>query len=317
MHIDNNTVAICMATYNGEAFLSEQIDSIIKQSYTNWVLFIRDDNSADSTRTVIDGYVADYPEKIVLINDPDLVGGSSKKNFAAILEWVNKNRDFNYFMFSDQDDYWLPDKVEKSLGRLKTIEEQTHGPVLVHTDLMVVDSELKVLGDSFFEYRALDPNVKDINHLLVQNNVTGCTMIWNKALNDLLSLNNDNVAMHDWWITLVACCFGTIECLEEPTIMYRQHGRNVVGATRVNTPAFIINRLKGNNHVKDTLRQSVDQAKSFVAYYGDELETNQRKTVEKFSDLYRHNKLKRVSTIVKGKYLKQGIVQIIGELMFI
>ena len=298
MEISKTSIAICMATYNGEGYISEQIESILAQTYSDWRLFIRDDNSNENTVQMIDEYVGKYPGKIVRINDSSLIGGSSKKNFAAIVKWVKEHYEFNYYAFSDQDDFWLPDKVEKTFTLLKSIEVENGGPVLVHTDLKVVDSNLKELGPSFFEYRALNPDVKDLNHLLIQNNITGCTMMWNKALNDIVTLDDDAVAMHDWWLTLAACCFGRIECLKEPTILYRQHESNVVGATKVNTPSFIVKRLVGNNHVKETLKLSVLQAHAFVQHYEKTLDEIQKRLIDDFSKLYSMNKIQRIIFVI-------------------
>ena len=317
MEINQNSIAICMATYNGGLYISEQINSILVQTYSDWRLFIHDDNSKDNTVQIVDEYVSKYPEKIIRISDPSMTGGNSKKNFASIVKWVSEHYDFNYYAFSDQDDYWLSDKVEKTINLLQRIERESGGAVLIHTDLKVVDAKLHELGQSFFEYRALNPDVKDLNHLLIQNNITGCTMMWNKALNDMVSLDNDAVAMHDWWLTLAACCFGKIECLRESTILYRQHENNVVGATKVNTPGFILMRLMGNNHVRDTLKMSVVQAKAFVNYYRNELTDEQTKVLDEFSSLYSYNKIGRIVRVLKNKHLKQGGVQIIGELLFI
>ena len=313
--IDNNTVAVCMATYNGKKYLPEQIDSILNQTYTNSILFIRDDDSTDGTVDVLREYRNKNPERIILLENYSNGIKGAKNNFALLLKYIKENYSFQYFMFSDQDDVWLPNKIEKTMLEMKKCNNSV--PVLIHTDLRVVDEDLQTLGDSFIKYRALNPEVKDLNHLLAQNNATGCTMLWNKALNDLISMEDERVVMHDWWFVLTACCFGEIVFLNESTILYRQHGGNVVGATKVNTPSFIFMRLMGNNHVRDTLQKSVLQAGVFAEYYRDKLDEKQIETLEKFADLYRHNKIVRVFTILKGKYLKQGIVQVIGELMFI
>lgn len=312
-----NSVAICMAVYNGEKYIAEQIESILNQTFTDWMLFIRDDGSTDLTVEIVERIAAKYPDKIELIHKSILSGGSPEKNFASILKWVTEHYPFNYFMFSDQDDFWLRGKIEKTYKVMKETETVAGGPILVHTDLKVVDSELKESGSSFFAYRALNPQIKDINHLLVQNNITGCTMMWNKALNDLVELPAGKAVMHDWWFALAASCFGTIVCVEEQTILYRQHDRNAVGATRVNTPGFIIMRLRGKNHVKDTIRLSVEQAAVFYEHYTDRLDEKQRKIIKQYADLYSHRKIVRIKEALRGKYLKQGIVQIIGELMFI
>jgi len=262
-------------------------------------------------------YQNKYPGKILVIEDPELNGGSSKANFASIVTWIKTHYSFNYFMFSDQDDYWLPGKIETTYVALKKAESERPGPILVHTDLRVVDSKLEELGPSFFRYRALNPDVKDLNHLLVQNNVTGCTMMWNRALNDIVSLAGDDVVMHDWWMTLVACCFGRIICVKEATILYRQHGDNVVGATKVNSIGFILKRIAGNNRVRETLKQSVQQAESFLEYYRKDLGAEPCAALEAFSCIYEKRKLHRVATVLKGNYLKQGTIQIVGELMLI
>ena len=317
MIINDNTVAICMATYNGARYLKAQLDSILKQTYDNWVLFIRDDGSQDGTMDIIRQYEQQYYDRVVVVADPSLSGGSSKKNFAAILSWVKQNYDFRYFMFADQDDVWLDIKIEKSIHLLQEYEKSSELPLLVHTDLKVVNRDLDVLGESFFQYRALNPDVTDLRHLLIQNNVTGCTMLWNKALNDLLNIEDNAVAMHDWWIALAACCFGKILCLKEPTILYRQHGSNVVGATRVNTLRFILKRLCGSNHVRKTLRMAVAQAAAFQNCYSDQLSEEACAILHMFSKLYSHNKIVRIFTVCRESFLKQGLVQVIGELLYI
>lgn len=317
MTIDHNTVAICMATYNGETYIEEQIASILKQTYTNWVLFIRDDHSRDGTVEAIRGFIARYSDKIILIEDGTLKGGSAKQNFASILQWVTEHYDFQYFMFSDQDDVWLGEKIEKTMAAMKKNENSPDQPLLVHTDLKVVDQDLQVLGESFFQYRALNPEVKDLRHLLIQNNITGCTMLWNKALNDLIDIGDEAVAMHDWWITLTACVFGKIVCLKEATVLYRQHGSNVVGATKVNSLGFIKKRLSNLSHVRKTLHMAVDQAGLFLGQNREELPSETQRILRIFSELYTKNKLIRMATVWKESFLKQGLLQIIGELIFI
>ena len=312
-------IAICLATYNGAAFISEQLDSILAQTYHNWILFIRDDCSTDNTISILQSYAARYPEQIIIIPNSSGQSSGSKNNFASILNWVNEHYSFAYYMFSDQDDVWLETKIEDSVKKLRQTEHRLYKttPILLHTDLQVVDQNLKPLGESFFEYRALNPTVKDLSHLLVQNNITGCTMIWNQALNRLLHLDNDQIAMHDWWITLAASCFGKIVCLRRPTILYRQHRKNVIGATRVNTPLFLFKKLTGDTKVKETLDLSITQARTFLHVYEDELTPDQIHILNIFINMPEHNKLMRIFTAFKYRFLKQGFVQIIGELLYL
>ena len=317
MFVDENTVAICMATYNGGQYLEEQIESVIKQTYGNWILFIRDDGSTDQTHGILQKYTLQYGQKIVWIRDGSLEGGSANKNFASILHWVTQRFAFSYFMFADQDDVWLENKIERSLRLMQEYEAGGEIPLLVHTDLKVVDQELAVLAESFFGYRSIDPDVTDLPHLLIQNNVTGCTMLWNRALNDLLDIQNGSCVMHDWWAALTACAFGKILCLKEPTVMYRQHGSNVVGATRVNSPGFVLKRLKDIGHVRRTLRMPMEQAAAFLQHYEGMLTDEQKRILRVFSQLHSRSKPARIMTVCRESFLKQGWIQILGELLFI
>lgn len=313
----NFSIAIMMATYNGESYIAEQLDSIINQTNNNWTLFIHDDNSTDNTFDILVEYQKRYGDKIVIITDKTVIGGSSEKNFAAIHKWVSENYKFDYYMFSDQDDYWYEFKIEETLNKMQEIEGEKISPILIHTDLEIVNKHLDNLGDSFFEYRALNPEIHDLNHLLIQNNVTGCTMMWNDTLNQLLDLTSDSVVMHDWWIALVAAAFGQIACLNKATIKYRQHGKNVVGATKVNTVGFIFKRLVGNAHVKETLNLAFFQAESFLQIYNHKLGKAESNLIKSFIEIPYKRKITKIRIIFKNKFLKQGKIQIIGELIFI
>lgn len=309
-------IAIVLASYNGEKYINDQINSILRQSYDNWHLFIRDDASSDNTLKLEKHMAAKYPEKITVYSNQTELHGP-KHNFFALSK-IALDQNYKYIMFCDQDDVWKNDKVESTYLKMKTEERDTKIPILVHSDLEVVDENLNILGKSFIKYRALDPSIKDLNHLLIQNNVTGCTMMVNHALLEkaLQFKNMDLVAMHDWWFALIACIYGNIFFLEKATICYRQHGGNVVGATKVNSPQFIIKRLTGSAHVRETLHLAVDQAKLLINTYSD-IPKDKKMLLKKFSNLYSHNKFYRINFVRKNNILKQGKVQIIGEYIFI
>lgn len=312
-----NAIAICMATFNGAAYLQQQLDSILRQTCTNWILFIRDDHSQDETPQILHRFHQQHPDKVCLIEDSTLSGGSAKDNFAAIVRWVVKHDHFRYFMFADQDDVWLNTKVERSLAALQRLEQQHPGPALVHTDLCVVDQALEVLADSYFQYRSINPSRTDLKHLLVQNVATGCTMIWNRALNDLVNWDHPDIILHDWWIALTASAFGTIACIKEAHILYRQHENNTVGAMRTNTLGFVILRLKQHVYVKQLLRRCVRQASAFLSLHRQRLNNEQLRILSCFSTLHTHRKPVRWFIIIKEGFLKHGLLQIIGELLFI
>ncbi|UTC13213.1 glycosyltransferase family 2 protein [Latilactobacillus curvatus] len=314
----NKKIAICMATYNGEEFLKEQLDSILAQTNEDWMLFIRDDNSTDKSLTICKEYAEKFSDKIVLIRD-SISCGSAEKNFLTIMDYLKNNHTerYSYYMFSDQDDYWHKNKIELSLSKMLSMEKKySNKPLLVHTDLNVVDKYRNIISNSFFNYRKLNSSITELNRLLIQNNVTGCTMMWNLNLFEMVDTSVP-VAMHDWWLTLIASCFGHIGFITQSTIDYRQHGGNVVGATKVNTISFIFYRLFINNNIKYTLCLAVEQAQSFLLEYGDNISNENYNIIYNFSKLKELNKLNKINLILKNKYLKQGLVQQIGELFFI
>lgn len=221
-------IDILMATYNGEKYIAEQIESIIKQSYTKWHLYIQDDCSTDATISIALGYQKKYPEKITVTENTQN-SGSAKNNFFAMLNIAKSD----YIMFCDQDDVWLPDKI-KITHRRMLLAEQKFGkkhPVLVHTDVALVDEKLNVIAESLFKKEKWHFNKKiTFWNSLIGNVVMGCTTEINKALLDKVKYNNlKNIPMHDWWLGMCARYFGTEEVVKIPTMLYRQHNANNVG----------------------------------------------------------------------------------------
>lgn len=258
-------VYILMATYNGEKYLKEQIDSILNQTYKNWRLIIHDDNSTDNTLNLIKEYVEKYPEKIILIDD-DISTGGAKENFAYLLNKIDDN--FDYIMFSDQDDVWFENKIELTLNKMiETERKYSKKPILVHTDLKVVDENLNVIAESMIRYQKIDiNNQKYIKFLALENVVTGCTVMINKYLYNLVLNIPKEAIMHDWWIALVALKNnGIIEFLNIPTILYRQHTNNDTGAKRIDKKYYfkkllcIKEIIRGYNRlIKQTKKISIN-----------------------------------------------------------
>jgi glycosyltransferase involved in cell wall biosynthesis len=218
-----------MATYNGQEYLKKQIDSIFAQSNQDWQLLIRDDGSCDNTISIIKDYMARFPDRIKLITDKDCHLGASL-NFGKLLECA----DTEYIMFSDQDDLWLPNKIKLTLNTMKTAELiYPDKPILVHTDLQVIDSELKTIANSLWSYQKLFPETGDsLNRIMAHNVVTGCTVMINKKARAVSIPVPDEAVMYDWWLALNVCRHGKVIYVSIPSVLYRQHSRNRLGAQK-------------------------------------------------------------------------------------
>ncbi len=166
--MNNLNLSIIIATYNGEKYLLEQIDSILNQTYSDFILYIRDDNSTDNTKNIINEYISKFPNKIIKIKDNKIAKGACN-NFLFALEYVYNSNKHNMFMFSDQDDIWLKEKVESTLREYNKSENKDK-PVLLFTDAYVTDKNLNIINKSFIKYSNLRSDYINFNNYLIQNN---------------------------------------------------------------------------------------------------------------------------------------------------
>lgn len=307
-------IVILMATFNGDRYLKEQINSILRQTYSDWYLVIRDDGSTDNTVNILNSYKNAYPDKIsVIVNKSNKHG--AKENF-FFLSRIALKKQYKYIMYSDQDDIWKIDKIDITLRKLKEIEKDKNIPVLVHTDLEVVDNNLNVIAPSFIKYSKLDNN-DSFSHLLIQNNITGCTMLINRALllKSLSIKNNKKIIMHDWWFALIASVFGKVVFLSKPTILYRQHGDNVVGAKKINLYSMSKKIFKLSDN-KRSILQTIDQASVLSDNYTD-LPLKKEKVIRGYSQIKSKNKIERIYFVRHNDVLKNDLVRRLGEYVFI
>lgn len=292
-----NHVDILLATYNGEKFLAEQIESILAQTFDAWQLLIRDDGSTDGTARIINHYCIRFPDRIVSITDTDHNLGVPH-NFERLM----KHSIAPYIMFCDQDDIWLPDKIKISLYKLQAMGQQYGSdiPLLVYTDLVVCNEEGTRIANSFWKYQGGNPDLP-LNYAkaLVQNNATGNTMIFNRSLvNNALPFSSDAV-MHDWWLALTALYLGKINYLSDQTIMYRQHKSNVSGAKGKN----ILPMLQKLPLYCTTLHKNIRQAKSLLKNFKTQLNQQQINTLQTFTTLFSINKFQRLYKLLQFQFL--------------
>lgn len=223
-------IEILMATYNGARFIGEQLDSILEQDHRDFHLLVRDDGSADDTVAILQAYAA-RDERVILIEDDRGNLGASRSFFELI-----RRSESDHIMLSDQDDVWLPDKISRTFARMNELVDQHGGdhPLAVFTGLKVVNERLEVIDESFWHYQRLDPAIsRDWRSLLAQNVVTGCTLMFNRPARSVIMPYSLPAMMHDHWIAANVAKHGHIAYLTEPTVMYRQHEKNVEGASNV------------------------------------------------------------------------------------
>ena len=231
-------IAVLLAVYNGEKYLSEQIESLLRQSYGDFVIYIHDDGSKDGSVAVEDEYVRKYPDRIKRLDYPPT--GGPQNNFLSALS----RTDADYYMFCDQDDVWLDNKIELTYKKMCETEEKGK-PCAIFSDLAVVDSELRTIDCSFMHYTNRYPEKTGLRDILARNCAAGCTMMINRELAALMIKYKsiDNIYMHDWWGMLIAACLGKIGYINEPLILYRQHEKNQLGASRVGAGKWMKEKL--------------------------------------------------------------------------
>ena len=223
-------VVIALATYQGDRFLARQLESLQAQSFVHWRLLVRDDGSTDQTLHILRQFAAN-DDRIEIITDQQGRLGATA-NFGAVLE-AALARQADYFFLADQDDVWQPDKIQRQLEAMRALEKNSPAemPLLVHSDLTVVDAELQVLHPSFMTFQGIGHEDRSpLRTLLLQNFVTGCTCLMNRALVELALPVPPHLLVHDWWIAVCAAAAGQISYVPQPTVLYRQHGQNSIGA---------------------------------------------------------------------------------------
>jgi glycosyltransferase involved in cell wall biosynthesis len=299
-------VQIVMAVYNGAAFLAEQLESLRRQSFEAWELLVSDDASTDESLSILLDYERRDPRIHVVLKDEHY--GSAKHHFMALLRLAHAP----YVMCADQDDVWDDDKVELTLRAMQLEEAKAPElPVLLCTDLRVVDEQLEELSPSFLAYSGLDASKLDLGYFLSSCVVTGCTMMLNAPALTLcqVDVNDDAMVMHDWWASLVVAAFGKVVHLDQATISYRQHGHNSLGAERFT----IISALASLEEKREVARQSLEQAAEFSRVFGPRLSDGQRRQLLHFLAIAQDRPLQRLADLSTSDAWRKGMLRRAGQ----
>lgn len=299
----SSEITILLSVYKKAPFLEEFLKSLEQQTNRNFRLLCRFDDPENNE-----------PNKNIL----------RKYGFAEILEdeshlgvvntynrLLRSAADAPYIMFADQDDIWHPDKIELSLDRIKQAEAEfsAETPILCHSDLRVVSEDLREISPSFMKFQSLDSSRRKFRELLIQNNVTGCTVIINRAMADLVDFPEEAIC-HDWYLALIASAFGKIFFTDRATIDYRQHSGNCYGAVpRKKLLSGVLARRELRNRLLLTQRQ----AGAFLKQFEPKLPPAERELLSAWSTLPdKKFWIARLFTVWKYHIAKNDLLRTLG-----
>lgn len=301
-------VEVLLATYNGERFLHEQIDSILCQDYKNLCILARDDGSSDGTVAILNEYEQRFPDRFRVML-PGVATGSAKENFLLLM----KASTMEYVCFSDQDDVWLSNKVSRTMQAMVALESRmgTATPLLVFTDLRVVDDSLNTLHNSFWKQDDIKPSIRSLATVLVQNPVTGCTALVNRQLLKIALHMPEEAPMHDSWLALLASAFGAGEMVEEKTVLYRQHDRNVIGIdTRGKSLRELMVRFLQRDGRILQWRTTERVVEALLRIHGEELSPKQRELLAAYLKCGRsESRVTRIALMIRYRFFRNGFLR--------
>lgn len=281
--IKNKKIDILMATYNGEKYLSEQIDSIVGQTYQNWNLLIRDDNSSDGTLQILKKYEKlDRRIKILRDNRGNL---GIVKNFEELL----KNSKSELIMFSDQDDIWFENKLDMYL---KIAEKLEFSGFLIHSEAALFNKNHENISKgSFISKKAVK---KGLENVFFNYFVQGATILISKEIRDFIFPFPKEAYLHDRYIHLVSELFFERVFINQPLIYYRQHGNNQIGAK--NTLKQLLSKRYFDKRDYWLIKFIYDK-------YNDFLTPNKKKMIEEYFKItdIKKNRFKRFLELRKSK----------------
>ena len=235
--MNKKKIVVLLSTYNGEKYLTEQIDSILNQKSSHQIdLMVRDDGSSDGTIEILKSYEKKYPERVI-VNFQENIGYIN-----SFFELIRNAEGYDYYALSDQDDIWLEDKIEIAIEACEACAY--NGPLLYGSSSFLVNDQLEIMGET-------QKNLKGItwDNLLIQNFFPGHTQVFNDALCKILKVKVDcsKIYVHDFWITYMAFLHGKAIFDNQSHTYYRQHGTNTVGFGK-NSVEWIVGRLKRISH---------------------------------------------------------------------
>ena len=305
---------VLLTAYNGSKHLPALLDSLLCQTDPDFSVLLQDDGSEDETVSLL----TDLCQK-----DPRFSFGSEQgRHLGAAGNFLSlvRQTDADYILMCDQDDLWEPEKIavlKKAMSNLEA-EYGMDTPLLVHSDCSLISEEGEPIGDSFFRHQGWSPKAVTLPPLLVQNNVTGCTLIMNAPLRKLIASHAraKDLFMHDWFIALTAASFGKIRFVDQPLTRYRQHGDNAIGASSKNLIARGFSALTKRQDAKRRILLTYTHTKVFNKLYEGLLPPKAQEIVSAYLATQHMPKLKRILTVRRLGCVMQSPVTRLGQFLF-
>lgn len=253
---NGHTIFILLSTYNGEKYLTALIDSLGLQTDSNWTLLVRDDGSTDQTVQRLQNFASVQPKMQLITDGLGRLGVT--KSFEQLMRFA-QTQGANLFAFCDQDDVWLPEKLARLRAALIGDSQKDESiPALAYSDLVVANEALEPLSHSFFNMNHSGEAWRNPSYWALSHNlVPGCAMLGNRRLLDRCVPFPDEAVIHDWWVLLCAASMGRVVALEQPLVLYRQHGLNTIGAQSLTQ--------KMRRFIAHQAEQCVEKQKLFIA----------------------------------------------------
>ncbi len=287
----HKTISVAMTTFNGARYLEEQVHSILNQTNPPIEIIISDDCSTDDTVQVIEKLKKQYPVIKYVVNEERL---GVINNFKKA---VSLTGDSDFIALSDQDDTWMPEKLQKLSERLAVINKADK-PCMVYSDMVVIDDHKMIRNTSFWNELGQDGYRHCFETLLFGNFVTGCTILMNRKMREYFSEMPDHVFMHDAWLSLIAYALGTADEIREPLVKYRSHETNLVFSKNAYKKKTRIQRWL--DHLKrvfvqnDFLVKQINLVEMFSEQYGHLLTLEQAGQVKIFLQLKNKSYLRKM-----------------------
>lgn len=270
-----STLQILLATCNSARFLTEQIDSLLTQDFSDIEILINDGGSQDNTLEIITDYQKRFPEKVRLLGSAP---AAACENFAKLLAAA----DSELIMFCDHDDVWKKDKISLSIQAYRKMESEYGSdlPILVFTDSEIVDGNLTPVLPSMMRSQCLNRTRFTPGRTLMQNYASGNTMLFNRALQKRALPVAGEALMHDHWLALAAAFFGKVCYVDTPTILYRQHGSNVVGSFRYDAASCLKKFFAESGSFRKKLHAKITQAEKLLEQNHSDLTPEQSRFLD-------------------------------------